>query len=459
MPFIVDFQPEFSVRLLQNASTHRIFYSFVASFLLLVLCMPAVSSAMAYIPGKAPASGASASGVIIPLYSYPGSSWNAIIQQKVAYPSVPITVIVNPSSGPGASKDPNYATWINNLRSAGVNVLGYVYTSYGARSASSVVADINAYKAWYGVNGIFLDEMSNVAGHESYYSALTSYAHSLGLNTVVGNPGAAVPSSYIGAVDVIVIYENAGIPSASALGSSTMGLSKSGFATMSYGVSSLTTSSVSAVAAYVGYVFITDESMPNPYSALPSYLAKLVSDLTATPSTMSSLLIQSADMSGNAVTGLWTTVSYNGNVVASGFTPLAFNGTTGAEYTVSVSNYGEYLFSHWESGNGSPSRTITLTQSMTLTATYSTSATINVQSVAQTGGAFSGMWTTVAYNSNIMASGFTSLSYTGVPGDSYTVCVGNYGSFTFIHWDDQSTDSCRTVTLVQNVLLTATYTS
>jgi hypothetical protein len=69
------------------------------------------------------------------------------------------------------------------------------------------------------------------------------------------------------------------------------------------------------------------------------------------------------------------------------------------------------------------------------------------------------MWTTVAYNSNIMASGFTSMSYTGVPGDSYTVCVGNYGSFTFIHWDDQSTDSCRTVTLVQNVLLTATYTS
>jgi hypothetical protein len=418
---------------------------------------------MAYIPGKAPASGASASGVIIPLYSYPGSSWNAIIQQKIAYPSVPITVIVNPSSGPGASKDPNYVTWINNLRSAGINVLGYVYTSYGARSANSVVADINAYKAWYGVNGIFLDEMSNVVGHESYYSALTSYAHYLGLDTVVGNPGATVPSSFIGAVDVIVIYENAGVPSASALGSSTMGLSKSGFATMSYGVSSLTSSSVRAVAAYAGYVFITDQGMPNPYSSLPSYFASLVSDLKATSSmsisATSSLLIQSADTSGNAVTGLWTTVSYNGNVVASGFTPLAFNGTTGTEYTVSVSNYGEYFFSHWENGNTSPSRTLTLTQSQTITASYSTSASIDVQSVTQSGTAFSGMWTTVAYNNNIVASGFTSLSYTGVPGDSYTVCVGNYGSYTFIHWDDQSTNSCRTVTLLQNILLTATYTS
>jgi hypothetical protein len=414
---------------------------------------------MAYIPGKAPASGASASGVIIPLYSYPGSSWNAIIQQKTTYPSVPITVIVNPSSGPGASKDPNYVTWINNLRSAGINVLGYVYTSYAARSASSVVADINTYKAWYGVNGIFLDEMSNVVGHESYYSALTGYAHSLGLSTVVGNPGTTVPGSYIGAVDVIVIYENAGIPSASALGSSTMGLSKSGFATMSYGVSSLTSSSVSAVAAYAGYVFITDQGMPNPYSSLPSYFATLVSDLKATASTTSSLIIQSTDMSGKPVTGLWTTVSYNGNVVASGFTPMAFNGTTGAEYSVSVSNYGEYLFSHWENGNSDPSRAVTLSQTMTLTASYSTSATINVQSATQAGGAFSGMWTTVAYNNNIVASGFTSLSYTGVPGDSYTVCVGNYGTYSFIHWDDQSTNSCRTVTLLQNLELTATYTS
>jgi hypothetical protein len=424
-----------------------------------MLCIPAVSSAMAFTPGKITMRVAPASGVIIPLYSYPGSGWNAIIQQKLAHPSVSITVIVNPASGPGGSADPNYATWINSLRSAGINVLGYVYTSYAARSASSVMADISAYKTWYAVNGIFLDEMSNVVGHESYYSALTGYVHSLGLATVVGNAGATVPASFIGTVDVIVIYENAGIPSASALGSPTMGLTKSGFATMSYGVSSLTSSSVSAVAAYAGYIYITDGVMPNPYSSLPSYFATLVSDLKASSSTTSSLLVQSTDMNGKPIAGLWSTVSYNGNVVASGYTPLQFNGTTGAQYTVFVSNYGEYLFNHWENGNGSPSRTITLTQPMTLTASYSTSASMNVQSVTQSGGAFTGMWTTVAYNNNIVASGFTSLSYTGVLGGTYTVCVGNYGSYTFSHWDDLSTNSCTTVTLTQSVWLTATYNS
>ena len=412
-----------------------------------MLCVPAVSSAMAYIPGKSSTSGASASGVLIPLYSYPGSSWNVIIQQRLAYPSVPITVIVNPASGPGNSRDTNYATWINTLRSAGINVLGYVYTSYAARSPNSVMADVTAYKAWYAVNGIFLDEMSNVVAHESYYSALTNYAHSLGLSTVVGNPGAAVPASFFGTVDVIVIYENAGVPTASAIGSSTMGLSKSGFASISYGVSSLTSSSVKAVAALAGYVYVTDEGMPNPYSSLPSYFAALVSDLRTSTSTTSTLLIQSTDVGGSPVPGLWATVSLNGDVVASGYTPLEFNGATGAQYTVSVSSYGEYLFSHWENGNGSPSRTLTLTQSTTLTASYSSSASINVQSATQSGSAFTGMWTTVAYDNSIVASGYTSLSYTGVPGDSYTVCVGNYGSYVFSHWDDLSLNSCRTVVL------------
>jgi hypothetical protein len=395
------------------------------------------------------------------LYSYPGSDWNAIIQQKLANPSVSITVIVNPDNGPGGSKDPNYVKGIDNLRSAGVNVLGYVYTSYAGRSSGSVMADISTYKGWYAVNGIFLDEMSNMAVEESYYSALTSYVHSLGLSTVVGNPGSPVPASFVGMVDVIVIYEKAGIPSASTLGSSTMGLSKSGFATMSYGVSSLTSSSVGAVAAYAGYIYITDEGMPNPYASLPSYFAALVSDLKASASTASSLLIKSTDMSGNAIAGLLTTVSSNGNVVASGYTPFEFNGTTGAQYTVAVSNYGGDLFNHWENGNNNPSRTLSLTQSMTITASYSTSASasIKVESTTLSGANLPGLWTTVTYNGNVVVSGYTSLSYSGVPGNIYTVCIGNYGNYTFSHWDNLSTNPCRAVTLSQNILLTASYSS
>lgn len=397
----------------------------------------------------------SASGVIIPLYSYPGSTWNAIIEQKQANPSVPVTVVVNPSSGPGSSQDPNYAAWINSFRAAGINVLGYVYTSYASRSASSVEADIGAYKSWYSVNGIFLDEMSNQPGYQSYYSSLTSYAHSLGLSMVVGNPGTSVPSSYVGTVDILVIYEDSGMPSASTLASSTMGLSKTDFAMVSYGVPSLNSFSVQTAAGYVGYLYITNEGMPNPYASLPSYFPTLMSDLQT--SSKSSLVIQSTDLNGNPVSGLWTTVASNGNIVATGYTPLTFAGNTGAQYTVTVSNYGQYTFSHWENGNTDPSRTVVLTQSMTLIASYSTSVSISVQSINLSGSAFSGMWTTVSDGGNTVASGFTPMSFVGSSGSTYTVCVANYQNYVFDHWDNLSTNPCRVVTLTQSVSWNATY--
>ncbi len=227
-----------------SLSSRTLSYILLASFLSLALMIPLAAPSMA-----STQSSSSSGGIIIPLYSYPGSAWGTIITQKAAHPSVPITVIVNPDSGPGASKDPNYATWISKLDAAGVTVIGYVHTSYGARSAATVESEISTYKSWYQVTGIFLDEMANVPGYESYYSSLTSYAHSLGFSLVVANPGAAVPSSYVGTADVIVIYESAGVPSASTLAARTMGLAKSGFATMSYAVSSLTAPALGGVPA------------------------------------------------------------------------------------------------------------------------------------------------------------------------------------------------------------------
>src|SRR5712692_7987899 len=40
-------------------------------------------------------------------------------------------------------------------------MLGYVNTNYGERSKSSVESEVSAYKRWYNVNGIMIDEMSN----------------------------------------------------------------------------------------------------------------------------------------------------------------------------------------------------------------------------------------------------------------------------------------------------------
>ena len=56
----------------------------------------------------------------------------------------------------------------------GITVLGYSSTEYGARSISSVESEINDYKSWYGVNGIFLDLTQGTSGEFSYHQMLAT---------------------------------------------------------------------------------------------------------------------------------------------------------------------------------------------------------------------------------------------------------------------------------------------
>jgi Spherulation-specific family 4 len=69
---------------------------------------------------------------------------------------------------------------VNDLRAAGVVVLGYDPTIYGGRGSADVIADIDSYKSWYALSGIFFDEMSNVPGYEGYCTTLNAYSKSVG---------------------------------------------------------------------------------------------------------------------------------------------------------------------------------------------------------------------------------------------------------------------------------------
>jgi len=221
-------------------------------------------------------------GTIVPLYTYPtDSSWNTIISVKDAHPNVPIVAIINPNSGPGSSRDINFANGINTLRTHGIIVIGYVYTSYAGRSIANVENDINAYHSWYpNLNGIMFDEMSNVAGHESYYSTVSQYVKSLvGFTYTVGNPGTDTIPSYVGTVDTITIYENSGLPSLSYLDGWHSNYPRSNWAIVPYNVPSLDQSFVTQAKNYVGYIYITSDNLPNPWNTLSAYFSTLISDL------------------------------------------------------------------------------------------------------------------------------------------------------------------------------------
>jgi len=359
---------EFDVR---RASLNAVLMVSAVLLVLLPPFLPSSFAASASVQTKQPAL-PTATGLLIPLYIYPGSAWTAIMQQKAAHPSVPITVVVNPDSGPGSTYSSVYGTWISKLRSAGITVLGYVSTEYAARSLTAVEADISAYKKMYTVDGIFLDQMSNKLGHESYYSTLTSLAHSDGFSLVVGNPGTGVPSTYFGTTDVLLVYESPGLPTTSRLQKVTMGDPPVYFAVLSYDIPTLSVSSVQLLSQYASMIYITSGTAPAPYLSLPGYLSSLLSDVQAITPTTFTISVASVTSSGSKLTGMRTIVYYQGAQVAKGFTSLSFTATAGGHYTVCVENYQNLAFSHWDDGLTNPCRAFQATETRHLVATYNT---------------------------------------------------------------------------------------
>ena len=173
--------------------------------------------------------------------------------------------MVNPDSGPGTAIDPNYVSAIAALKAAGIEVFGYIHTSYGAVSVSSLEAQMQQWVEWYAPSGMFFDEMANTPGFEAYYSGLTAYAKSLGLETTIGNPGDDTLPAYVGTVDTIVIYEDAGfahryVPRRLA----TSSYPKSNFAFIAYVVASLNTATEHSLTAYIGSLYISSKGGSDP---------------------------------------------------------------------------------------------------------------------------------------------------------------------------------------------------
>lgn len=89
----------------------------------------------------------------------------------------------------------------------------------------------------------------------------------------------------------------------------------------------------------------------------------------------SSLTIRSQDSAGATISGYWTVLRNSaGTVVASGFTPITFTVNNGQAYSVSMGNFGSYVFDHWLDGGSANPRSISISSNTQLTAVYRTTA-------------------------------------------------------------------------------------
>jgi len=139
----------------------------------------------------------------------PGSAWDELI---AVAGSIQIIAIINPNSGPATPVDSSYTTYMAMFKNAGIEMVGYVYTSYGTRPIADVEADIATYVSQYpGLSGIFFDEGSTSASDIPFYSQAYNYVMSQsGYVHSIINPGEQTDSGYLAVSTTLMIFEDVG---------------------------------------------------------------------------------------------------------------------------------------------------------------------------------------------------------------------------------------------------------
>ena len=240
---------------------------------------------------------AHAVNILLPAYFYPSSDPNQSFwdEMTAAAGQVGITAIMNPDNGPGSSVNSDYTTAVNVFRAAGGKVVGYAHTSYGARSQADVLSEVASYASFYNIDGIFLDEMSNTSVDFAYYQSLYSSIKSTNPGyRIFGNPGTNTLESYLTAADVLVTFENQTGYDTFTPDTWTNNYTADHFAHLLYNVNDKATMlAYVALAAdrNVGYLYITNDILTNPWDTLPQYWNAEVSAVSAIPEPSSGLLV------------------------------------------------------------------------------------------------------------------------------------------------------------------------
>jgi hypothetical protein len=210
----------------------------------------------------------------VPAYFDPPSAeWDRLI---AGAPTIGL-IVFNPESGPGSATDPAYTQIIGRAQAAGIRMLGYVATSYGARAEADIIADINHYYDFYTPSGIYFAE----GPMDADCTAMEAMYHRLSDAVKARDPGAtqAVGTrfcpTYIVFFDMMVQFaRNWNEYQTDYRPPSWMPAnSPQRFVHFVHSVPATDASAALSLtlANGAGWVFVTDQTDPNPWSVLPSY--------------------------------------------------------------------------------------------------------------------------------------------------------------------------------------------
>lgn len=218
--------------------------------------------------------------IMVPAYFDPSLNpeyWKRLSEQAAEMPGR-IYAIANPDNGPGSLKNQSYVDAINNFKTNGGLVLGYVPTGYGTRAISDVESYIDCWYQWYDVDGIFLDEQAGQyqPGFEEYYSKIYTYIKKNNQSLVVGNPGGETRTTYIPITDVVFRYENSGEKFLSAENGNWVNyFNRSQFGAFIYNSGLWKDCIDAADRLNYGWIFVTNDILDNPWDSLPAYFEEM----------------------------------------------------------------------------------------------------------------------------------------------------------------------------------------
>jgi len=244
--------------------------------------------------------------LLVPAYfsaSTNAAAWAALTDGVTSYPGVAINVIVKPDNAASGimgaaitAADDKLKTAITALRTAQPNtkVFGYVATGGGANAAISstdVKTTIDQYLALYPgqIDGVFLDNMATDDSRRAFFQTIYTHAKGKSLR-VIGNPGAYPAAAYTGLADVLVTFTGPATSyrSADPQPANSWVYDKPNSAQGMLVHTASTCSDMQRLVAdankprmNTGLVYVTDQTIGSPWSALPGYWRNLLGTVDA----------------------------------------------------------------------------------------------------------------------------------------------------------------------------------
>lgn len=222
--------------------------------------------------------------LLVPIYIDPAQDltpWNQILATAQ---TIPTTVVVNPVIGDiEGCQESTFKTMLGNLQTNNVDTVGYIPTGYTATPPAIVKERIDRFKNCVGIDGVFFDEIkvSNQA-EANYYDDICNYAkNAFGPGKFVVNAGTniqiPITNEYCNIALIYEFYDTNwqdfavfGYQGANTDPATSIMIHTSN------GIDAMKNSVDLAYSRKIDYIYVTDETVPNPWIKLGSYWTEFI---------------------------------------------------------------------------------------------------------------------------------------------------------------------------------------